>query len=110
MVFESQFLGLSNSPSRMHALAIERFVEGKHRRTAGDVERVQVPCDATPARWAGATVRLGWLLQELLRGKQGWCLVHALECALFMAGYDCQQINPPARAAARVSRDLQPRA
>lgn len=56
---------------------------------------------STPARWAGATVRLGWLIEELLQGDQDWRMAHALEAGLFMAGYDCSAINPPPLAAAR---------
>jgi hypothetical protein len=44
-------------------------------------------------RWAGATIRLGWLIEEILGGNPHPVLVHAFEASLFMAGSDCAGIN-----------------
>jgi hypothetical protein len=48
-------------------------------------------------RWAGATVRLGWLMDAMLGGGAGATRQWELEAALFMAGADCEGINtaPP---------------
>lgn len=77
-----------------------------HRRYNGarDPGRLQYGAAATPARWAGATVRLGWLIDELLAGAGDWRMAHTLEAALFMAGYDCAGINPPLGATALAER------
>ncbi|MEJ8838400.1 hypothetical protein [Ramlibacter sp. AN1133] len=71
---------------------------------AQDPGRLRYGALTTASRWAGATVRLGWLIQELLRGDRDWRVAHCVEAALFMAGYDTAGIDPVARAPARPRR------
>lgn len=77
-----------------------------HRRypLAQDPGRLHYGLATTPARWAGATVRLGWLIEELLRGDRDWRIAHSLEAALFMAGYDTATIDPVAGTPTRPRR------
>jgi hypothetical protein len=100
--------GRENEPLRMELTfpAVQDHAERHVRRRYEHATNPGTLWYRTTERRAGATVRLGWLLQELHRGKQHWCLAHSLEWALRMAGYDCQQINTPPQAAARVGHSL----
>lgn len=59
----------------------------------------------TPKRWAGAAVRLGWLLQLMAGSQAGLQVTRTIEAALFMAGHDCEGINWSPVPGARVPRD-----
>ncbi len=49
----------------------------------------------SPPAWAGATVRAGWLLREMLGSSASPLATRAMEAALFMAGYNCAGIAQP---------------
>jgi hypothetical protein len=85
----------------------DRTVHLRYPR-AQDPGRLHYGLATTPERWAGATVRLGWLIEDLLRGDRDWRMAHSLEAALFMAGYDTAGIDPVAGARARPRRGPQP--
>lgn len=52
---------------------------------------------ARACAWSSAKVRLGWLLSDLLTQPNPKA-IRSLEACLFMAGYNCEGINPRALA------------
>lgn len=88
---------------RFPAVAVDAGRRTVHARFSNAVSpgTLWYTAASTPARWGGAIVRLGWLIDEIHGGHATAFQAHAFEAALFMAGYNCAGIAPAHRAARR---------